>query len=201
MPSISCLLIFFIVTPTDVNFSPLLQNTTLSPIYHTDLTPENPWSPFPNRVMFAHAWCKFMEVQASESQINKGLDILSALTLTCGGSSDNIPWKNAKQMYVTINSTCEGHVPWKRKYFQYTGTLPLELLKWMVAWYRLWYHDMCLLLHEQLALVEFKDHFDYAPHQIFNGNGYCIICNLMSGNWVLKQAVCDTKLLFLSLHT
>ena len=87
-------------------------------------------------------------------------------------------------MYVMID---EGHVGWKRKYFQYTGTLPPEPPKWMVAWYELCYWDMHLLLHEQLALGEFKDHFDYMLHQIFDGNGDCIICNLMSGTGLQSQ--------------
>jgi hypothetical protein len=144
--------------------------------------------------MFDLAWHEFMEVQASEGQINKALDILSALALTCGRSTQEIPWKNTKEMYATIDSIHEGHVPWKRMYFKYTGILPVEPPKWMVARYELCYRDMRLLLHEQLSSGEFKDHFDYAPYQMFDSNGDRIICNLMSGDWASKQTVCDTKL-------
>lgn len=73
MPPVSCLLIIFIAIPTDTNGVSLLPNTAPSPIHHADLTPENPWSPFPNRVMFAHAWHEFMEYKHQKVKSTKAL--------------------------------------------------------------------------------------------------------------------------------
>ncbi|KAM6491500.1 hypothetical protein JOM56_013069 [Amanita muscaria] len=91
--------------------------------------------------------------------------------LSSGGNTNNVPWRNVQDMYLTIDKIREGHVPWKRTYFQ----------------------DLRLLLHEQLSSPDFRDLFDYVPYHLFSDAGDHYWSNLMSAEWAWKQAdiICD----------
>ncbi|KAM6491514.1 hypothetical protein JOM56_013083 [Amanita muscaria] len=180
--------------PTDRLGTSLPPNASPPPVFAKDATPENPWHPFPNRVLWAFAWREFMEVQASEAQITQGLDILEAMSLlSSGGNTNNVPWRNVQDMYSTIDKIREGHVPWKRTYFQYTGALPPDPPRWMQEKYELCYRDLRLLLHKQLSSPDFRDLFDYVPYHLFSDAGDRYWSNLMSAEWAWKQAdiICD----------
>ena len=60
----------------------------------------------------------------------------------------------------------------------------------MTQSYDLVSRDMCSVLHMQIACTDFNGHWDYIPFMEFGNDRNCVWMNLMSGEWVAKQAVC-----------
>ena len=103
-----------------------------------DVTPFNPWHPFPDRFAYEFADRHFSEFQSSESQINWALDHWCAEHICCNGNEEDIPWANAQDMYNTIDSIKEGPSTWKTVKIQYTGShLHGTPPKWMSETYEL----------------------------------------------------------------
>ncbi|KAI0289302.1 hypothetical protein BC826DRAFT_1092819 [Russula brevipes] len=154
-----------------------------------DATPSNPWNPFPDRLAFEFADYHFTELQSSEAQINRALDHWLASTLLAGGDAGNIPWRNAREMYATIDSIKEGPAPWTTVKFRYTGPLPAgKPPKWMLETYSLCFRDPHIVLLNQIASPDFQDHFNYAPYMQFNAKRDRVWSNLMSGSWAWEEA-------------
>jgi hypothetical protein len=78
----------------------------------TDAADQNPWHPFDDRLAFDFANFQFAKLQASESKINRALDLWMAASLKAGGNGD-LPWSSAEEMYATIDAIQEGDTPWK----------------------------------------------------------------------------------------
>jgi hypothetical protein len=116
--------------------------------------------------------------------------ILWAAALAKGGSPEDIPWKNADDMYATIDLIQVGHVPWITHTFQYSGPRPNGTCpQWMDETYELSVCDVLLLLEKQLATPDFNGHFNTFPFTEFTPEGHRVWSNLMSGDWAYKEAV------------
>ncbi|KAJ7907795.1 hypothetical protein B0H13DRAFT_2332007 [Mycena leptocephala] len=143
------------------------------------------WEPFESRAEFDFAHYHFVELQSSAAQIDKALDLWTVSVLQYG---DHAPWRNAKDLYDTIDAIQHGDMPWKVYQITYTGPRPPVAPKWMTETYELCTRDSRLVLQQQLATPEFKDKIDYSPYRQFAGNGQRVWSNLMSGDWAWKQA-------------
>ncbi|KAF7328163.1 hypothetical protein MVEN_02573800 [Mycena venus] len=131
------------------------------------------WAPFGSRLEFDFAQYHFVELQTSERYINTALDLWAASVMKSG---DTVPWKNAAELYATIDEIQQGHMSWKTYEMRYTGPLPAGTPpKWMTQTY-------------ELESNSFKDHVDMIPYQQFNHDGHRVWSNLMSGDWAWKQA-------------
>ena len=153
-----------------------------------DTTSNNPWAPFEDRVAFDFAQYHYVELQCSEGEIAKGLDLLCAMGIKYG-SRDGSPWKTAKELYATIDSIQTGSAPWKSYKFRYNGPKPSMPPCWMEEEYELNLRDILKVFEEELSSTEFKNESDYAPYLEFDPQSNCVYSNLMSGNWVHRQAV------------
>ncbi|KAJ7506397.1 hypothetical protein B0H11DRAFT_1850523 [Mycena galericulata] len=144
------------------------------------------WDPFDSRWAFDFAQFQFVELQASERNINTALDIWAASLC----ESDRLaPFKNAKDLYATIDRIQHGDAPWKTYTIRYTGPLPPGTPpRWMTQAYELCTRDVRQLLHHQLGTSDFKDSIDYVPYRQFNHSSHRIWSNLMSADWAWKQA-------------
>lgn len=154
-----------------------------------DATDNNAWDPFEDRLAFDWAHYHFVELQSSERQINKGLDLWLAANIKAG-SDTPLPWSSADDMYTTIDSIQEGNTPFKTVRFKYNGPLPAHPPRWMLETYELCTRDSRAVLHHQLATTDFADQFNYKPYRQFNSKGDRVWSNLMSGDWAWKEAVC-----------
>ncbi|KAK6988610.1 hypothetical protein R3P38DRAFT_3409362 [Favolaschia claudopus] len=144
------------------------------------------WLPFENRTAFDFAHFHFVECQSSAGKINTALDLWAAQVLEFGRSA---PWRNAKELYQTIDDIQHGDAPWKVYKIRYTGPLPVGTPpKWMTEEYELCARDCRTLLHRQLATPDFRDKIDYSPYRQFDARGRRVWSNLMSGDWTWKQA-------------
>ena len=109
--------------------------------------------------------------------------------------NDSPPFKNAKDMYDTIDSTPLGDIPWQSFTLNYNGS-PLENLgpdgespSWTTDDYDIWFHNPHLLVQELIANPEFNGQFDFTPFQEYSTDGQHRFENFMSGDWAWKQAV------------
>lgn len=129
-----------------------------------------------------------MRAQSSKGQINEALELWAANILKYG---DETPWKDADDLYRTIDEIQEGEVPWKVYNMDYTGPRPPNGTppKWMTETYQLVTRDSRQLLHQQLSSPQFRDAFNYIPYRQFNGKGDRMWSDLMSADWTWKQGV------------
>lgn len=148
----------------------------------------NFWQPFPDRLAFDFAEYHYVKLQSSKARINEGLDLWLAATLKCG-SSDGTPWRNADEMYKTIDQIQQGGVGWSTVEFSYTGPKPSTPPKWMQATYQLNCRDALALVLSQLEDKEFNRQFDYTPYAEYDAAGDRVLANLMSGEWANSEAV------------
>jgi hypothetical protein len=138
-------------------------------------------------VEFDFSYYHFVEAQTSASGIDKVLDIWAATMLEFGGDA---PWRNAKNLYETIDSIQHGDSPWKSYSIQYEGPRPPGTPpKWMTETYSLCTRDARQVLGHQLATTQFKDQFNLAPYRQFDNKGQRVWSNLMSADWAWSQAV------------
>jgi len=59
----------------------------------------------------------------------------------------------------------------------------------MMAQHEVWFWDPLMLVHNMLSNPDFKDEFDYAPFQEYDGPDNHWFQDFMSGNWAWKQCV------------
>ncbi|KAJ7744450.1 hypothetical protein DFH07DRAFT_869769 [Mycena maculata] len=172
--------------PCDVNGNYLPPHSPPPLLASLDGRTPGSWEPFESRTEFDFAHFHFVEVQSPVSAINTSLDLWAAQVLKY---SEDIPWKNAADLYRTIDSIKHGDAPWKVHKSRYQGPRPAGIPpKWMIETYELCTRNIRTVLHNQLATADFKDQFDYTPYQQFNADGKQVWSNLFSGDWSWKQA-------------
>ena len=97
-------------------------------------------------------------------------------------------------LYSTIDAIPVGGVPWQSVTFTYDSPRPelpdgVEMPKWMMNGYEIWFRDSRLLFKNMLANCDFHGFFDYAPFRQYDNKGNRRYEYLMSSNWAWKQAV------------
>jgi hypothetical protein len=173
--------------PCDINGNYLPSHSPPPPLASLNGQAPLSWQPFASRTEFDFAHFHFVEAQSSAGAINTALDLWAAQILKYG---EDVPWKNAAELYSTIDSIQHGDAPWKVYKIRYQGPLPAGTPpKWITQTYELCTRDVRTVLHTQLATTDFKNQFNYTPYRQFNGKGRRVWSNLMSGDWAWKQAV------------
>ena len=119
------------------------------------------------------------------SQIDELLDIWAA-------KYEDPPFTDHKDLYCMIDPMAVGDAPWSSFLVTYSGPLPegdQEVPPWMLVEYEVWHHDPCVVLHQQLGNTDFDGGIHYTPFQETDANGERHWQDIMSGNWVCKQAM------------
>ncbi|KAF4581453.1 hypothetical protein EYR38_002781 [Pleurotus pulmonarius] len=163
----------------------LPPHTPPPPFEPLDATSTNPWNPFQDRLAFQWADFYFSDLQASERHINTGLELWAA---EVAKSDSGVPWKNADDLFATIDAIQEGDNPWFSVPFHYQGVIPPNPPKWMTETYELCTHNILAVLREQISCSSFDGHYDYVPYRQFNHLGDRVWTNLMPGEWAARQA-------------
>ncbi|KAH9978484.1 hypothetical protein BJV77DRAFT_1062733 [Russula vinacea] len=156
------------------------------PPLREDIPPPDSWMPFKSRADFDFSYYHFVEVQSSVSDIDKALDIWAASVMKFGGDAT---WKNAAQLYETIDTIQHGDSPWKSYHIQYQGPRPAGIPpKWMTETYLLCARDSRQVLQHQLASTQFDGKINFVPYRQFDGMKQRVWSNLMSADWAWSQA-------------
>lgn len=154
-----------------------------------DLTSDNPWAPFEDRLAFDWAQYHYVKLQSSEGEIHEGLDLWLAAIIKSKSRGD-IPWTSVDDLHKTIDSIRVGNAPWKAFKFRYTGPRPTGAVpQWMEDEYELNTRDLLVVLEQQLATLEFNGHFTTTPCEEYGPNTERVWSNVMLGHWAFKEAV------------
>jgi hypothetical protein len=101
-----------------------------------------------------------------------------------------IPHEKHLLSSVSIDAINHGDSPWKVYHIRYQGPMPAGTPpKWMTEDYKLCTRDSCQVLL-QIVSSHFKDSINLTPYCQFDGDGQHSWSNLMSADWLWKQAVC-----------
>ena len=150
---------------------------------------QNSWDPFHNRAQFEIADFLYRRNQMPGAQI----DVLFDLWAAGGDYGCKPPFASHNDLYETIDSIPLGDLPWICFTVTYdgdNGPLPDgEVPTWMITEYEVWCHNVCLVMRGQLANPDFNGEIGYTLLQIFGPTGKQEWSNIMTGNWVWKQAV------------
>jgi hypothetical protein len=87
--------------PCNENGDNLPPGTIPAPLQPLDATPDNPFSPFADRLAFEFADFHFSDMQSSEWRVDHSLQLWAAQAAKNG--SDDVPWRSARDMYGTID--------------------------------------------------------------------------------------------------
>lgn len=162
------------------------------PAEPTDNSSENPWAPFQDRLEFDWAYYHYVRLQSSKSDILEGLDLWHAIIVKYSAEhpmAEDIPWRNADDLYATIDEIQTGDAPWKSYQFSYNGPKPFIPPRWMEETYELNTRNALLVLEQQLNTSDFAGQINYTPYKEFDSQGDRLYSNLMSGKWANGQAV------------
>ncbi|KAG2158764.1 uncharacterized protein EDB93DRAFT_1237974 [Suillus bovinus] len=153
------------------------------------LTSKQPgdWMPYHSRLEFETAEFLYKKVQMSAGDINK-LMYLWGLGLARHG--DAPPFADHWDLYLTIDETPIGDVPWQSFSMKYGADADpaSDLTPWMDATYTTWFRDPHTIICNMLGNPDFKKQ-----------DGLCTVfatrqwCNVMSGDWAWDQADEITK--------
>ena len=136
---------------------------------HTGGALPKPWHLFGSCTEFDFAHYHFVEIQSSEANINKALDMWAAMVMEF---RHDVLWENTRELYKTIDDIQHGDSPWKLYHVRYQGPLPQGMLpKWMTESYDLCMQDSHNVLHHQLATSDFADKINITPYWQFDSEG------------------------------
>jgi Plavaka transposase len=166
-----------------------------------------PWAPFPDRLAFDWAHYHYVRLQSSADDIHVtvGLDLWLATIIkheSKHGQANEEPsdgetpegvhkvhWRNAEELYATIDSIPAGGIGWKSYKFSYNGPKPFTPPRWMEEMYDLNTRDVLALFEQQLSSTEFDSEFEDTPFEEFNSKGNRVYSHLMSAYWANREAV------------
>ena len=114
------------------------------------------------------------------------VDTLMRLWTTSNGHA---PFLNHHNMLSTIDAINFQDVQWQSFSTKYSGDVPpVNPPDWMLKEYMVHFHDLLSVVRNMISNPDFKGQFDYAPYREFE-DGTRRWTDVMSGNWVWKQAV------------
>jgi hypothetical protein len=162
----------------------------------TEPADTNDYFPFKNEEEFQLANFLFSRVQMSAGNTTVLMDLWAAIQ-----QADNIeanpPFKNAKDLYDTIDSIPLGDTPWEGFKVKYDGEIPQHAPSWMKKEYEVWYRNPLEVMEAQIGNPDFANEMDYAPKEVCGRNKKRQYTDLMSGQWAWDQAVCQSAYIFL----
>ncbi|KAH9980440.1 hypothetical protein BJV74DRAFT_879340 [Russula compacta] len=142
---------------------------------HTQVRVWNPWAPFPDRLAFDWAQYHYVHLQSSVDEILEGLDIWHPTVIKHESKcreTDHVPWKNAQDLYETLDSVKAGDVNWTTFKFCYSGPKPHTPPRWMEETYDLNAQDVLVTLEQQLGTTEFDGQFEMTPYEEYDHAGH-----------------------------
>ncbi|EPQ59878.1 hypothetical protein GLOTRDRAFT_103769 [Gloeophyllum trabeum ATCC 11539] len=174
----------------DLNAQPCNEDREYLPNYIQPPGRELPgidnWFPFDSRPSFQFAELIFKKVQMSAGNIDELLEIWAAHNTLSG--SNNTVFKDAKDLYSTLDSIPYGDAPWSSFTVHYTGELPPDAPSWKRAEYTVYCRDARTIAHNILDNPGFDGKFDYIPFEEYTGPGKRQYSNLISGRWAHRKA-------------
>ena len=119
-----------------------------------------------------------------------GGNINDLFKLICASmQGQQVSFVNHEDLYNTINAIPHGGVDWESFTVKYSGPLLEDPPEWMLADYKVHFHDPCLIIKDMLSNTDFKEEFNYATYRKFDADDFQCYHHFMSGDWVWKISV------------
>jgi hypothetical protein len=83
------------------------------------------------------------------------------------------PFKDHKELYVTIDTSTLGDVPWECLVTRFPEDTDKSVLSWMQETYEVWYCNPDTVISTMLDNPDFKGQFDLCPYIDLNADGTC----------------------------
>lgn len=184
--------------PCDEHGAPLPPNAPPPPL--EPLPDYGDWWPYENRVQFEAADLLFTRDQMPAGKID---DLLNVWAASLAPHHDAPPFKDHKELYSTIDATPipGGDANWETFNLCFRPPdedLPPDAANWKKTKWDVWYRDPRKLIDNMLQNPDFRNEFDYIPHQEYDLDGNHRFHNVMSGDWCWREAV--SNIIFLSLQ-
>lgn len=177
-----------VAVPCAKDGTPLPPNTEPPP--PEPLPEHGKWWPYENRVEFEAADLLFTRDQMAGRKID---DLLNIWAASLAPHHDEPPFKDHAELYSTIDATPipGGDADWKtfNLCFRPDEELPPDAANWKKTKWDVWYRDPHQLINNMLQNPDFRNEFDYSPHQEHDLDDNHRFHNLMSGNWCWREAV------------
>lgn len=159
----------------------------------------NDWFPYKDCLQFEVADFLYSDNQMSGAKIDKLMELWAASVLPHGSTP---PFCNHDDLYHTIDLTPLGKVSWHS--FEMTHPAAdspdrSDAPSWMTETYKVWYRDVCEVIHSMLTNPDFKTQINYAPVQEFDTGSVHQLRNFMGSDWAWAQAVSVLLVLYLEL--
>lgn len=164
------------------------------------LANENPWAPFEGEAEFRLADLLYKDVEMSQGNVNKLLDIWSLYERQhteasgCDNCTTNRPFDKHTEMYSCIDSIENGSAAWKCMQTAVDESLPINAPTWQKTSYQVWYRNPATVIANILSNPEFANDFDATPYVHLDGAEKRRWANFMSGNFAWRHAVCVATL-------
>jgi len=121
----------------------------------------NDWTPFCSCVEFETAEFLFKKEQMLAGCIDRLFELWAVSNIALGRTS---PFKNACDMYKTINQATLGDVPWKLLKLHYQDEVdPKQSPSWMTTEHTVWYWEPDQVIKNLLANPDFAGDMNISP--------------------------------------
>ncbi|KAK7054546.1 hypothetical protein VNI00_003744 [Paramarasmius palmivorus] len=146
----------------------------------------NDWSPWQNGLEFRTANLLYRRMQASASEINNLMEIVSALSEEADTSR---LFSDVKDLHSTIDACPNGSVPWEAFSVSYAGPrIPGKHEPWMDKSFMVYFRNPREVLHRQLSNPDFTGEIETTPYEAYTADNKRYYQNFMSGNWAMREA-------------
>ena len=146
---------------------------------------QSSWFPFTSQVQFETADFLFRKAEMSQTDTDTLMRLWATTT-----SNSCAPFLNHHEMLTTIDAINVGDIQWQCFSAKYSGQVPPgpNPPDWMAKEYTVYFRDSLSVVRSMISNPDFKGQFDYAPYRECE-DGKRRWTDVMSGNWVWKQAV------------
>ncbi|KDQ55245.1 hypothetical protein JAAARDRAFT_196095 [Jaapia argillacea MUCL 33604] len=152
-----------------------------------DSGPDN-WFPFEDRSTFHIAELLFKKVQMSAGDIDNLLEFWAARSVSASSDLDGAPFRDAQDLYNTIDLIEHGDAPWESFEVRYSGPVVADSPTWKQTNYRVYYRNTRTVAHNMLKNPDFDKKIDYTVFQEYTGPGQRQYSNLMLGDWAWNKS-------------
>ncbi|KAF9522541.1 hypothetical protein CPB83DRAFT_917238, partial [Crepidotus variabilis] len=143
------------------------------------------FDPFKGRTDFELADFLFRKAEMSAANIDELMKIMAALGVIKGGGA---PFASHTELYSSIDDLSFGDAPWNSFAVSYMGEVAPDAPGWKRTEYEVWFRDPLTVIRNFLENPDFNGEIDTTPLREFDENGQRRWKDMMSGNWVWRQA-------------
>ena len=158
-----------------------------SPSLHYSEKAPDDWFPFNDHAEFELTDLLYTQIQISNSNLNKLLDIFTAYLYKHG---DRPPFSNCAELHSVIDSLQVGEAGWELFGVKFSGDHMENPASWMDDIYNVWMCNSKSAITQILSSADFNNLMHFIPYREYDTatNSHCWQ-DFMSGDWAWDEVV------------